>query len=132
LVQRHVIAVLGLLLAAQAHAAGGFPQPVRVGDLPHRYVLEPIEAQPVLGRVAGIVKTQDGSLRMVIDRGGILGIGATPVAVPLDDVALMGEHVAMLGLTPAAFDALPKFDPAGTAPLPPGETIKMGIVGPFH
>lgn len=132
-----MIKVLGLLLAApflaaQANAAGGFPQPVRVGDLPHRYVLEPIEAQPVLGRVSGIVKAPDGALRMVIDRGGILGIGTTPVAVPLDDVALLGEHVALLGLKPDAFAALPKFDPAGTTPLPPGETIKMGLVGPFH
>ena len=36
-------------------AARRFPQPVRVGDLIDRSVLQPLESRPLLGRVAQVV-----------------------------------------------------------------------------
>ena len=112
-------------------AADRFPQPVRAGDLVGRYLLQPIEAQPVLGRVRQVVRQPGGTLALVVGHGGLLGFGARPVTVPLDDAALLGEHVALVGLPPAQLDALPTATTPGT-PLPPDETIRMGLVRPFH
>ena len=115
-------------------AAQRFPQPVEVSALPGRYVVEPNEEQRVLGRVApeAVVKDPGGALRLVIRRGGVLGIGATTVAVAVDDVALSGTLVVLVGLTPAAFQALPGFSESDVTRLPSRTSLPMGIVGPFH
>jgi hypothetical protein len=119
-------------LAALKHAATTYPQPVRAGDLAHRYLIGPSEAQPVLGRIASppLLRQPDGALLIAIDRGGILGFGTTRVTVPLDDVALMGEHVALVGLS-AGMLADVTAGASGEA-LPADAVVKMGIVGPFH
>ncbi len=69
----------GMRLATAA--ARRFPQPVRVGDLINRTVLQPLESRPVLGRVTQIVRSSDGVVKVVIDYGGLFGIGARPIAV---------------------------------------------------
>ena len=120
-----------------AQAAHRFPQPVRVGDLIHRQVLRPVEQQTVLGRVDGVARRADGAVLVVVDARdagwrGALGLGARPVAVPSDALALLGEHLALMDLTPEQLRALPTFDPAGTAPVAPAATIRMGLVRPFH
>ena len=56
-------------------AAMRFPQPVRVGDLLHRDVLQPVESQDVLGRVRQVVRDGEGTIKVVIDFGGFLGFG---------------------------------------------------------
>lgn len=122
---------------ATQQAARRFPQPVRVGDLIHRQVLRPVERQTVLGRVEGVARRADGAVLVVVDARnagwrGALGLGARPVAVPADAMALLGEYLALMDLTPEQLRALPTFDPAGTAPVPPGDTIRMGLVRPFH
>jgi hypothetical protein len=113
-------------------AAQRYPQPVRVGDLIRRQVLRPVEQQNVLGRVAGVVRRENGAVLIVVETGGVLGFNTRPVAVPVEAVALLGEYVALVGLTPGQLGALPLFDPAGTAPVPPDETIRVGLVRPFH
>ena len=120
-----------------AQAARRFPQPVRVGDLIHRQVLRPVEWQTVLGQVGSVARRRDGALLVVVDAQdagwrGALGLGARPVAVPSDALALLGEHLALMDLTPDQLRALPTFDPAGTAPVPPDDTIRMGLTRPFH
>ncbi len=115
-----------------ARQARRFPQPVRVGDLIRRQVLRPVEQQDVLGRVAGVVRRQDGAILIVVDQGGVLGRGTRPVAVPVEAMALLGEYTALMDLTPGQLAALPTFDPAGTAPVGSDETIRMGLVRPFH
>ena len=123
---------------ATQQAARRFPQPVRVGDLIHRQVLRPVERQTVLGRVEGVARrAADGAVLVVVDARdagwrGALGLGARPVAVPSDAMALLGEHLALMDLTPEQLHALPTFDPAGMAPVPAGDTIRMGLVRPFH
>jgi hypothetical protein len=82
------------------HAARRYPQPVRVGDLIGREVLEPKESQTVLGRVAAIRRAQDGGIDLVMRYGGLLGFGTRLISVPIEAVALLGEYVAMVGLTP--------------------------------
>lgn len=125
------VAASSLLLVAGARAAEHYPQPVRVGDLIGRDVLQPIEAQPVLGRVHAVVRQPDGTLALLMSQGGLLGFGSRLVEVPLDTTALLGEYVALIDLTPAQLGALP----TATAPvtrLPPDDTVRMGLVGPFH
>ena len=125
---------LGPDLVALKRASGIYPQPVRAGDLANRYLIGPIEAQPVFGRVASpaLVRQPDGSLMMAIDRGGVLGFGTTRVVVPLADVALMGEHVALVGLTQQMLGDIATSTASQGQPVPPDTIIKMGIVGPFH
>jgi hypothetical protein len=78
------------------------PQPVRAGDLLGRQLLRPIEAQHVLGRVAALVRQPDGAVLVVVNAGGLLGFGTRPVAVPLEAIALLGEHVALMDLSPGS------------------------------
>ncbi|HYZ64427.1 MAG TPA: hypothetical protein VE650_18405 [Acetobacteraceae bacterium] len=113
------------------HAARRYPQPVRVGDLIGREVLEPKESQTVLGRVAAIRRAQDGGIDLVMRYGGLLGFGTRLISVPIEAVALLGEYVAMVGLTPDQLAALPTAPEQGTA-LGPDETIRVGLVRPFH
>lgn len=122
-----------------------FPQPVRVGTLIGRDLLEPDEAQPVLGRVEGLVRRADGSTEMVVRLAGRLALGGLgsgwlgwqgfvtrPVGVPVEAVALLGEHVALIDLTPDRLRALPTFALGSATEITPDETIRVGIVRPFH
>jgi hypothetical protein len=118
--------------AIAARAVHRFPQPVRVGDLIGRDVLKPVEAQPVLGRVAAIVRRKDGGLAMIIRFGGVLGIGTRPIAVPVEAVALMGEFVAVMDFTPEQLSAFATDDGASDTALAAGDVIRVGIVKPFH
>ena len=124
--------------AALAEAeARRFPQPVRVGDLLGRRLLEPRESQPLLGHVEALVRTPAG-LDMVVRQAGLLarvsnGLvgGGRRVAVPAEAISLLGEHVALTGLTPAQFAALPDA-PSVSAPLAPDQVVRLGLVKPFH
>ena len=126
-------------------AADRFPQPVRVGDLAGRLLLRPEASQSVLGRVTGLVRRGDGAGEMAVRLDGALGLGwlglravawsgfgSRLVAVPVEAVALLGEHVALMGLTPERLRALPTFTPGSATEIPPDETIRLGIVRPFH
>ena len=118
--------------APAGRAAGRFPQPVRVGDLIGKQVLRPVEAQDVLGRVAAVARLPDGAVLVVVRLGGVLGLGARPVAVPVEATALLGPYLAVIDLSPEQLRALPTYDGAGAQPLPPDETIRVGLTRPFH
>jgi hypothetical protein len=113
-------------------AARRFPQLARVGDLMGRQVLQPIEGQHVLGRVAGFLRDQDGSIIMRVRFGGVLGFNTRLIDVPIGSTAIMGEYVAVLDLTPKQLAALPNAKEAGAVPLPSDTMIRVPIVGPFH
>jgi hypothetical protein len=131
-VQTSLATAPGATMATLAErAAKRFPQPVRVGDLIGRQVLEPTEAQHVLGRVAAIVRHDDGTMDMIIRFGGMLGIGTRLIAVPIEAVALLGEHVAIIDFTPEqlqGFPTAPQTDPS----LPVSNIIRVGLAKPFH
>lgn len=112
-----------------------FPQPVLAAVLVGRDLLQPKESQPVLGRVTDVVRQRNGDTALVVEIGGRLrwlGIGTREVAVPIDAVALLGEHVALIDMEPEELRALPTFTPGSARAIPPGETLKLGIVKPFH
>ena len=54
-------------------AARRFPQPVRVGDLINRTVLQPFESRPVLGRVAQVIRVNNGKVEILMRYGGFFG-----------------------------------------------------------
>jgi len=109
-----------------------FPQPVLVGALIGRDVLKPIEAQTILGSVAAVVRRPDGGLDVIVRFGGVLGFGARPIAVPIEAMALMGEFMAVMDYTPEQLATLPTNDGQGLQPVARDETIRVGIVKPFH
>jgi hypothetical protein len=113
-------------------AARRHPQPVRVGALVGRRVLQPLESRPVLGHVLEVVRLDDGSEKIIIRYGGWFGFGGHLIAVPLDAMALLGDEVEILDLTPEELNRLPTFRAAGSSPLAEDEVIRMGLAHPSH
>ena len=150
--KRSSILLAGVLLStsalAQSHTPGGmpppegmslaqssamrFPQPVRVGDLLHRTVLQPVESQTVLGQVAQVVRADDATIEVVVAYGGFLGIGRRMIAVPLDATALLGADMEIVAYTPQELRHLPTFTGAGTTPVPSDTIVKVGLAKPSH
>ncbi len=136
-----VLALLGGAALAQQPAPPGqslaeaaakrFPQPVRVGDLIHRTVLQPLESQPVLGHVAAVVRQGDGMVSVVVNYGGLFGIGARPIAVPVEAMTLVGYDMEIVDFTPRQLSGFPTYDGAAT-PIPLDATIKVSLSKPSH
>ena len=139
-----MLAVLAMPLAAVAQqpapsgmslaeaAARRFPQPIRVGDLLDRRVLQPLESQPTLGWVRSIVRRPDGTVDVVMTYGGLLGFFTRPIAVPVDGMALLGPYMEVLDFSPAQLDTFPTFDGSGATPLPSDSVIRVGLAKPSH
>ena len=146
MLRRHVLIAVFLLVSpavrAQQPAPPGmslaeaasrrFPQPVRVGDLLRREVLQPLESQPVLGRVDDVVKAADGSIDVVVDYGGVLGLFTRRIAVPADAMVLLGQYMEIVDFTPKQLDQFKSFDGAGATPLPRDGIIRVGLARPSH
>ena len=113
-------------------AAMRFPQPVRVGDLLRRDVIQPVESQNFLGTVQQIVRNPDGTLAAVIALAGFPWFGSRPVSVPVDALVLLGEVVEVDAFTPAQLRQLPTYSPGTAVPLPPDAIIKVGLAKPSH
>ena len=142
------LAALGGSAAAQSQIPGGmpppagmslaqsaamrFPQPVRVGDLLGRDVLQPVESQNVLGTVDAVVRDGDGTLKVVVNYGGFLGFGTRPIAVPVDAMVLVGSVMEVAAFTPEQLRQFPTFSPGGTTPVPADTVIKVGLAKPSH
>ena len=120
----------GMSLAAST--AMRFPQPVRVGDLLHKEVLEPVESQTLLGTVRQVVRDGDGTIEIVIDYGGFLGLGTRPIAVPVDAMVLVGQVMEVVAYKPAQLQRFPTFSPAGSTTVPADTTIRVGLAKPSH
>ena len=120
----------GMSLAQSA--AMRFPQPVRVGDLLRRSVLEPVGTQRVLGTVAQVVRAADGTVDAVVNFGGFLGFGARPIAVPIDAMVLLGADMEVVAYTPAQLSAFPTYADGAAVLLAPDSQIKVGLAKPSH
>ncbi|WP_459695477.1 hypothetical protein [Acidisoma sp. C75] len=120
----------GMSLAQSA--AMRFPQPVRVGDLAGRLILQPVESQVILGRVQGVVQNAQGEIFVVMNFGGFYGFGGRKIAVPVDGMVLLGQDMEVVAFTPKQLAGFPTFDPAGTTAVPGDTTIKVGLAKPSH
>ena len=105
---------------------------MRVGDLVHRTVLQPLESQPVLGHVAAVVRQGDGTVSVVVNYGGLFGIGARPIAVPVEAMTLAGYNMEIVDFTPRQLSGFPTYSGAGATTIPPDATIKVGLSRPSH
>jgi hypothetical protein len=113
-----------------AFAAKRFPQPVRVGDLIHRTVLEPIDSRRILGHVDQVVRLETGQA-IVMSFGGFLGLGTHKIAVPLDAMVLLGSELEVLDFTPQQLAHFPIYNGSGSV-LGTDEIIHMGLAHPSH
>lgn len=113
-------------------AARRYPQPVRVGDLIDRPVLQPLESRPVLGHVVRVVRQSDGTQRIVMHMGGWLGFGGRSIAVPTDAMVLLGNELEVLDFTPEQLRRFPTYDGTGFTPVGSDEFIRMGLAHPSH
>lgn len=113
-------------------ASQRFPQPVRVGDLLGRRVLQPLESRPTLGWVRDVVREPDGTIAVVMDYGGFLGFFTRPIAVPVNGMVLLGHFMEVEDYDPKQLAKFPNFNPAGTTPLRPDTTIRVGLIKPSH
>jgi len=111
-------------------AAKRFPQPVRVGDLIHRTVLEPVESRRILGHVEQVIRLDTGPA-IVMTFGGFLGLGSHKIAVPLDAMVLLGSELEVLDFTPQQLEHFPIYTGSGTA-IGADEIIQMGLAHPSH
>jgi hypothetical protein len=111
-------------------AAKRFPQPVRVGDLIHRTVLEPVESRRILGHVEQVVRLESGPA-IVMSFGGFWGIGSHKIAVPLDAMVLLGSELEVLDFTPQQLEHFPIYQGSGTV-IGTEQTIQMGLAHPSH
>lgn len=102
-----------------------YPQPVKVGDLIGLRVLD--YEDRTLGRIASVVRTQSGKIRLIVPYGGFLGFGKRPVAVPIEVVAIAGRQVAALDWERKAFDAAPTWSAGSDIVLGPAESIRIGL-----
>lgn len=109
-----------------------FPQPIRVGSLLHRLVLQPVESQTVLGRVVAVVRNETGMIELVVAYGGFLGVGRRPIAVPINATVLLGAAMEIVAYTPEQLRRLPTFTGAGTTPLPADTVLRIGLAKPSH
>ena len=113
-------------------AADRFPQPVVVGTLIKRTVLQPLESQPILGHVKEVVRTSDGTTDVVVDYGGFFGFGARPIAVPVDAMVLDGQYMEIVDFTPAQLDKFPTSKDHDLSPISPETVIEVGLAKPSH
>lgn len=120
----------GMSLAQSA--AMRFPQPVQVGDLLHRRVLRPVEAQNILGHVHAVVRDRQGSVFVVMTIGGIWGYGGRLIAVPIDAMVLLGADMEVVAFTPQQLRMFPTYEAAGETAVPDASIIKVGLAKPSH
>lgn len=125
-----LLAIPGIAAEPAPGAAHRFPQPVRAGALIGRDLLAPIEAQPVLGRVQGVERRDESGYALLVRTRSLLPWGGRIVQVPTEDVALLGDFVVLVGITPAQLEALPQARPG--SPVPPEQSIQIGLARPFH
>ncbi len=111
-----------------------YPQPIRVGSIIGQDLLQPVEAQPVLGHIQAVRQGPDGAVTVIVMLGSILGTGLSTggrtVALPSDMVAYLGPQLALTGYTP---EQLRNLAAAPDGPdLPPDAVVPLPITKPFH
>lgn len=115
-----------------ARAAKRYPQPVRVGDLIGRTVLQHLESQPQLGHVRDVVRRIDGGADVIIDYGGLFALSRRPIRVPVEAMSVLGQYMEILEFTPEQLQALPTFEASGAEPLSRDGVIRVALGHPAH
>ena len=113
-------------LTPEQKMARRFPQPVRVGDLVGRPIVDGDTA--TIGRVQAVVQAGEGKKWLITPYGGLFGIGSRLVAVPVEKVALLGHMVAAIDMDREAFELAPTwFGKDSERTLGADETIMVAL-----
>lgn len=80
-----------------------------------------------IGEIEGVVEGQDGKRFVIIERGGVLGIGAREIAIPIENLAVQGERLVLRNMDVAALDALPAYKNDNKAFRELGEDQQIGL-----
>lgn len=133
-----ILAAVALILASGAGLADDpdaltpeqrmerrFPQPVQVGRLTGMPVYD--HDDRTLGHIQQVVRTPAGHIRLIVPYGGWFGWGDRPVAVPIEAVAILGDHVNALEFTRADFDRADTWTPGPDQALAADEMIRIAL-----
>ena len=120
-------------LTPQERMRKRFPQKVRTGFLVGLPLLDWDDR--TLGFVSDVVRRPDGGVDLVVAIGGFPGgwiggwvnVGARPVAVPIETVAILARQIAALDIPRAAFPTLPTWTPGQDRPIGRDETIEIAV-----
>jgi PRC-barrel domain len=69
-----------------------------------------------IGAVDGVVENNaDNKQFALVRRGGLLGLGAREIAIPLENLAIESGRVTLRNMDVAQFDEIPEFKAAGNS-----------------
>jgi hypothetical protein len=113
------------LIAAPAPAETTAPMadPVRVADLIDLPILDANKV--VLGRVRGVVRTDEGKIQLLMPLGGLFGFGERLVPIPIENVALSRAEITALEVPPDRFQKSPTWYGHQSEALAATETISI-------
>jgi hypothetical protein len=121
-----ILLALAAPLQAQTNApspAAAATNPVRVADLLDLPIVD--ESKTAMGRVRGVVRTDDGKVQLLLPLGGLFGFGERLVPIPIDNVALSGPQVMVLEVPPDRFQKSATWYGSKSVTLAPAETISI-------
>jgi hypothetical protein len=107
---------------ASASSAGA-SNPVRVMDLLDLLVVD--ENKTTMGRVRGVVRTDDGKIELLLPLGGLFGFGERLVPIPIESVALTGAQVMVVDMPPHRFQKTATWYGSNSEILAAAETISI-------
>jgi hypothetical protein len=113
-------------LSPEEKMARRFPQPVKISYLVGLPMID--ERNETLGHVRQVVRSSAGKIRLVIDYGGLFGIGSRFVAVPVEVCAMLGRQVAAADMPRDAFEPAPTWYGSGDEMLKPDEIIRVAVM----
>lgn len=113
----------------EARMARRWPQPIRVGDLVGRPVVD--DDDVILGHVRQVVRTPAGKILLIVPHRRSFwrwfGWLPRPVAVPIEVVVSIGRNTASVDMQPKAYAAAPTWIEGSDHPLGDDETILIAI-----
>jgi hypothetical protein len=113
-------------LSPEEKMARRFPQPVKVSFLVGLPMID--ERNETLGHVRQVVRNGAGKIRLVINYGGLFGIGSRLVAVPVEVCAMLGRQVAAADMPRETFEPAPTWYGSGDETLAAGEVIRVAVM----
>lgn len=109
-----------------------YPQPVRTGDLIGLPVHD--EKDRIYGYVERVVRTPENKIELVVPYRAWFGWAPEfafwpkrRVAVPIETVGIVGDHLNALDFARPDFDAAPTWTPAEGSAVPDDETIRVAL-----
>lgn len=102
-----------------------FPQPVKVGDLIGLPLLDWDDS--TIGYVRHVVRTPEGKIQLIVNRGRLFGWGGHLVQVPIEAVALLARQLNLLDISVEEFRAAPAWSAATTQPIPSDDMIRIAL-----